>query len=117
MPSDATGLLQLDEHAVRARRMNERDQRAFGARPRLLIDQPHAARLQLRQRRGDVVDPQRDVVQPGPALLDVFRDRRIRRGGLEQFELTDSPDRHEMRADRCDATSSGASTSRPSASR
>ena len=61
-------LLQLDEHAVGARRMNERDQRAFGARARLLVDQPHAARLQLRERGADVVDAQGDVVQPGPAL-------------------------------------------------
>ena len=70
-------LLQLDEHAVRGRRVNERDQRAFGARPRLLVDQPDAARLQVRERRVDVVDAQRDVMQAGAALLDELGDRRI----------------------------------------
>ena len=79
-------LLQLDEHAVRARRVDERDQRPFGARPRLLVDQPDAARLELRQRGVDVLDAQRDVMEAGPALLDVFRDRRVGRGRLEQFE-------------------------------
>ena len=43
-------LLQLDEHAVRADGMNERHERAFGAGPRLLVDQPRAARLQLGER-------------------------------------------------------------------
>ena len=57
-----------------------------------------AARLQLRQRRGDVVDPQRDVVQARPALLHVLRDRRIGRGRFEQLERR-LADRHEMRAD------------------
>ena len=66
--------------------MDERDERAVRAGPRLLVDQPHAARLQLRERRVDVVDAQRDVMEPGPALLDELRDRRVGRGRLEQFE-------------------------------
>ena len=45
----------------------------------------------------DVVDAQRDVVQPGPALLDVLRDRRIGRRRLEQLERR-LADRDEMRA-------------------
>ena len=36
-------LLQLDEHALRARRVNERDDRALGARPGLFVDQPDVA--------------------------------------------------------------------------
>ena len=79
-------LLQLDQHAVRRRRVNERDQRAFGAGPRLLVDQPDAARAQVRERRLDVVDAQRDVMQAGAALLDELRDRRVGRGRFEQLE-------------------------------
>ena len=56
-----------------------------------------AARLQLRERGADVVDAQRDVVQPGAALLDVLRDRRLRRGRLEQLEAR-LADRDEVRA-------------------
>ena len=79
-------LLELDEHAVRAGRVNERDERAFGSRPRLFVDEPRAAALELRQRRRDVVHAQRDVVQPGAALLDVLRDRRVRRRRLQKLE-------------------------------
>ena len=77
--------------------MDERDERTFGARPRLLVDQPDAARLELRQRGADVVDAQGDVMEPGPRLLDVPRDRRIGRGRLEQLERR-LADRHEMGA-------------------
>jgi len=63
----------------------------------LLVDQLRAARFQLRERRVDVLDTQRDVVQPGAALLDVLRDRRFGSGRLEQFEAG-LADRHEMRA-------------------
>jgi hypothetical protein len=79
-------LLQLDENAVRARRVDERDQRPFGTGPWVFVDKPRAMRLQLRKRRGDVVDAQRDVVEPRTAFLDVFRDRRVGGCRLEQFE-------------------------------
>ena len=81
-----------------ARGVDERDQRAFGAGPRLLVDEPRAARLQLRERGMDVVDAQRDVMEPGAALADVLRDRRVGRRRLEQLELR-FPDGHEVRAD------------------
>ncbi len=68
------------------RRMHERDQRPFGAGTRRLVDQPDAGRLQLGQRRVDVIDRERHVMQPGAALLEELRDRRLGRGGLEQFE-------------------------------
>ena len=90
-------LLQLDEHAVRAE-VNEGDQRAFGAGPRLLVDQPRASRLQLRERGADVVDAQRDVVQARAALVGVLRDRRIGRGRLEQLQLRFA-DRQKVGAD------------------
>ena len=90
-------LLELDQHAVRRRGMDERDRRAFRAWPRLFVDHPDAARPELGDRRVDVVDPQRDVVEAGTALVDVPRDRRLRRRRLEQLELR-LPDRDEMRA-------------------
>jgi hypothetical protein len=37
-----SNLLQLDEHTVRRGGMNECDERAFRARARLLVYQPHA---------------------------------------------------------------------------
>ena len=45
----------------------------------------------------DVVDAQRDVVQPRPALLDVFRDGGIRRRPFEQLQLR-AADRDEVGA-------------------
>ena len=96
-------LLELDEHAVRARRVDERDEPVFGARARRLVDEPRPALLQLRERGVDVVHPQRDVVQAGTALLHVLRDCGIRRCRLEKFELG-LAHRDEMRAHalRCD---------------
>ena len=82
---------------MRARRVDEGDQRVLGAGPRLLVDQPGAARLELRQRGVDVVHAQRDVVQARAALVGVLRDRRIGRGRFEQFQLG-LADRQEMRA-------------------
>ncbi len=79
-------LLQFDEHAVGGRRMDERHQRVFRAWPRLLIHQPHTFRLELRQRRLDVVDAKRDVVDAGAASLHISRDRRIRGRCLEQLQ-------------------------------
>ena len=66
--------------------------------PRLLVDQPHAARLELRQRRVDVVDAQRDVMQARAALLDELRDRRVGRRRLEQFERRLADRRRNARA-------------------
>jgi hypothetical protein len=78
--------LQLDEHAVRGRRVDEGDDGALGARPRLLVDQADAARLQLRQRRADVVHPQRHVMQPGTALVGEPGDWRIGRRRFQQLQ-------------------------------
>ena len=95
-------LLQLDQHAVGARRVDERDQRAFGAGPRLLVDQPRAAGLQLRQRRADVVDAQRDVVQARAALLDELRDRRIAAPSLPAVRASTPPTGMKCARTRCD---------------
>ena len=66
--------------------MDERDERAVRAGTRLGVDETHAARGQVRQRRAQVLDAQRDVVEPGSARLDERRNRRVGRGGLEQLE-------------------------------
>src|ERR1039458_5811972 len=47
-------LFQFDEHAVRTRRMDERDARSMRAGTRYLVDELHAARLERCQRRDDV---------------------------------------------------------------
>ena len=83
---------------MRRRGMNEGDQRTIGARPRLLIDESHAARLQLFEHGTDVTDAQRDVVDTGPSLLDVFRDGRVARRRLEQLDGRFAHG-NEMRAD------------------
>src|SRR5262249_37066628 len=75
-------LFQLNQHAARRGRVHECYQGMLRAGSRLLVDQPDAARLQLRERTADVVHPQRDVVQPGTARVDELRDRRFRPGRL-----------------------------------
>ena len=97
--------------------MDERDQRALGTRPRLLVDEPHAARPQLRERGADVFHAQRDVMEPRAALLRRTSRSPNRRRRLEQFERRTPPIGMKCARTRCDATSSGASTSSPSASR
>src|SRR5215831_19497669 len=77
--------------------MNERHLRALGSRAWLLVDEPSAAGLQLRERRGDVVNAKGDVVQARPPLLDVPGDRRVGRGRFEQLEAR-LPDRDEVGA-------------------
>ena len=52
----------------------------------LLVDQAHAAALQVRERGLDIVDAQGHVMHAGAALLEVFRDRGIGRRRLEEFQ-------------------------------
>src|SRR5262249_37712670 len=69
-----SGLLEFDEDAVRTRGVNEGDQRSLGSAARLLVDEPGSARFQLPYRGYDVLDPQRDVMQPRASFLDVLGD-------------------------------------------
>ena len=94
----ADGLFQLHQDAVRRGRMDERDQRAFGAFSGRLVDQSRAAGLQVGDSGSDVRHPQGDVVEARAALVDVLGNRRLRRRGLEQLELR-FPHRHQVRAD------------------
>jgi hypothetical protein len=77
--------------------MDEGHQRLLGAGPRLAVDQPRAARLELSERGVDVVHSERDVVQAWTALVGVLGDRRVGRGRFEQLELGVA-DGNEMRA-------------------
>src|SRR3954454_23962855 len=95
--SDLCRLLQFNQHAAATGRVDECYQGMFRAGTRRLVDQPDAARLQLRQHGVDVVDAQRDVMQARTALVDVLRDRRVGRGRLEQLEAR-LADAGEMRA-------------------
>ena len=68
-------LFQLYEHPVRRRRVNERDQRPFGPRPGVLVDEPYTAHLEFGDNRLDVLDAERDVMQTRTTLLDKPRNR------------------------------------------
>jgi hypothetical protein len=78
--------------------MDERDERPFGARSWLLVDEPNTPLSQMAERRTNVIHPQRDVMQARTAALEKTGDWRLRRSGFEQFERSVS-DRHEMRTD------------------
>ena len=79
-------LLQFDQHAVGALRVQEGDQSPVLRLTRRLVEQFDPLGLEFAQRRLDILDPQADVVDPFAALLDEFRDgaRRIHR--LDQFD-------------------------------
>ena len=111
-------LLQFDQHAVRARGMDERDERAVRARSRLVVDQPHAARFQLRAERG-AMSSTRSVMwcSPGAALVEVLRDRRSSGESPRAARAPPRPAGMKCARTCCDGTSSGGSISSPSASR
>ena len=91
-------LLELHEHPLSARGVDERHGGALGAGPGFFVDEADVALPQFGQRRTNVVDPQRDVMQSRTARLEKFRNRRIRRGRLQQLERR-RPRGHELRAD------------------
>ncbi|HEY0303712.1 MAG TPA: hypothetical protein VGC44_02010 [Longimicrobiales bacterium] len=86
MKSGASSLDQLDEDALRALRVQERDAVSPCARAGLLIDQADARRGQSLECSFEVGDAVRDVVQPRAALIQKFLDSRIRRRRLEQLD-------------------------------
>src|SRR5260221_11544321 len=74
-PLAALALAQLDEHAAQALGVNERDLGAIGAGARSLVDEPHAALPAARERSGQVVDLEADVVESRAARGEEFGDR------------------------------------------
>ena len=66
--------------------MNERNAGSFSADSGLVVYEAYVSLPQLVERSLDIVDPQGDVMQTGPALPEKFRDRRIRRRRLQQLQ-------------------------------
>ena len=77
---------QLREHAARRVGMDERDLEAEGAAARRLVDQLGAVAGEPLELRADVVDLERDVVHPRPALGEELPDRRLRAERPEQLD-------------------------------
>ena len=109
-------LLDLHQHAVGRGRVDERDQRPFSAPARRFVDEPRASRLQVRQAAW--MSSTRRVMwcRPGPRL---FTNAAIGESGEVASSNSSfaSPTGTKRARTRCDATSSGSSISRPSASR
>jgi hypothetical protein len=76
--------------------MDERYEAVLCARTRPLVDELDAASAQLRQRFGEILDPQRDVMESRPAPIDEPRNRGVRGGRLEQLDRC-RPGREELR--------------------
>jgi hypothetical protein len=66
--------------------MQEGHPTAVGSDSGLSINESHPSRLQVRQQRLEMLDVQRDVVQPGTTSRQKPSDRGIWRQGLEEFE-------------------------------
>jgi hypothetical protein len=79
-------LYQLQKHAMRAGRMNERDAGIVSALSRYFVDQPHSGSFELRKRRFDIVNPNGDVMQSFAAFRNELPNRRIRPYGFEQLK-------------------------------
>ena len=78
--------------------MEKRYLRVAYSGARRLVDQPHAGRAQLVERRRDVVDPVGDVMQPGPAPREEAADRRVRGQRRQQLDVA-VPDVEQRRLD------------------
>ena len=116
-PSIRRAFLQLERTPSGARRMDERDSRAMRARARRVVDEPYAARFQLRERRRQVVDGKGDVMQPFAPPLDRPRERANPAPSARAARSTASPTGTNTARTRSVGTSAGSETSRPSASR
>ena len=77
---------ELDEHAGRGARVEERDTFPFGAEPGRLVDQPKAGGAAAREGTVEVVDGEADVMDAGAAFGDELADGRVRILGLEQLD-------------------------------
>jgi hypothetical protein len=90
------GLLEFDQHAVRGRWVNERDEGALRAWPGSLVNEPDTVRAQFRDRRLDIFHAKRDVMQTGTAPLEVFGHGGVGAYSFEQLQCGFA-DRDEMR--------------------
>src|SRR5512139_2778411 len=80
-------LAQLEQHAAGGTGVHEGDLRAARGVAGLLVNEPHAQGLELRQGRLEVVDSQRHVLDAFAVLVDVLGYEAVRRRGLEQLDL------------------------------
>ena len=78
--------------------MDEGHETAARAGPRALVHEPDAARAETGQGRREVVDPQGDVMDAGPAAFYRSGDRRALRGRLQELQRGLAHG-HEPRAD------------------
>ena len=70
-------LAEFDEDAAGRLWVQERDQAAVGAAPRVFVDQPYASRLELGERRFDVRHAVGRVMQFRRSIAAIPRDRRV----------------------------------------
>src|SRR5262245_29808388 len=76
----------LREHAVDGVGMDERDLHPEQALPWPLVDQLRSFRLELVERRADVVDLEGDVVHSGASVCEELADRRVVAEGGKQLD-------------------------------
>jgi hypothetical protein len=69
-----------------ARRVNERHERTFSARSRLIVNETNTALSQVPQGSANVIHPQRNVVQARTTAREKAGNWRFRRGGFKQLE-------------------------------
>ena len=86
---------QLDQDAVGGLGVEKADQVAARARPRHLVDERHAARVELAQRAGQIVDGERDVMQPRAPLvaLEELLEPGVATLGRDQLDACSRPSR------------------------
>lgn len=83
---DAVILDELDEHAVGAARVEERDSAAVCAGTRFPVDELDAGGGQVREHLFEIGDTERDVVQAWPAALEKTAHRRLGRERLDELD-------------------------------
>ena len=97
-PAPTAGCFSSTSTPLRGRWMHERDQRALGARPRRLVDQPHAGLPNSASAAWMSSTAQRDVVQARAALAPgIWRLANPARS-LSSSSSMALADRHEVRA-------------------
>src|SRR5229473_1211348 len=88
---EAGAIDELDEHAARGPRMEERDV-ALRAAPRHVVDQLDAALREGGEGRGQVVDDVAEVMERRlPALGEEARDPRLRVSRLDELDAPVQP--------------------------
>ena len=81
-------LREFQQHPTACLRVYEADPAAVSAGLGFVRKQPETLRLEGGHRHFDVVDPETDVMESRPPSLDMFGNRRVGPGRLEQFQLT-----------------------------